>query len=54
MASLLEKVNTLVSATSEPIVAIVVAVAIDDAGEIAAQVVVATPYGPAVRAAVAT
>lgn len=53
-AGTMTDLNTLVSSTSEPIEAIVDAVAIDDAGAIAAQVVVATPYGPASRVAVLT
>jgi probable HAF family extracellular repeat protein len=53
-AGTMTDLNTLVSSTSEPIEAIVDAVAIDDAGAIAAQVVVATPYGPATRVAVLT
>ncbi|HEX6853597.1 MAG TPA: hypothetical protein VF139_19530 [Candidatus Polarisedimenticolaceae bacterium] len=53
-AGTMTDLNDLVASTSEPILAIVDAVAIDDAGEIAAQVVVATPFGPATRVAVLT
>ena len=53
-AGTMTDLNDRVATSSEPIEAIVDAVAIGDSGEIAAQVLVVTPFGPATRVAILT